>query len=168
MSNLQGTPRFIDGHAFSSMEARIVSIKSGIAAVQKLADDFERLRKAAEEAQVLRDDLANAEHDLAQMRADSLAYAMQRIGTPVISYRPLPGDDNPITAQIDVTFTSPEGGCRTVPLRSLSAWSNEAKALYAQPEIWPGSLMALGNGKQHHAQCSRSHHQYAAAACTSP
>lgn len=146
MSNIKGTPRFIDGHAFSAIEARIIQTKAGIAAVQKLVDEFERLRNAAEEAQALRDDLANAERDLAQMRADSLAYAMQRIGTPVISYRANPDTDSPITAQIEVAFTSPEGERRTLSLRSISPWGNEAKVLYAHPEAWPAPLLAIGNG----------------------
>lgn len=146
MSDIKGTPRFIDGHAFSSMEARIIQMKAERVAVQKLAEEFERLSKAVEQAKTLAADIANAEHDLAKMRDDSLAYAMQRIGTPVISYRGNPDTDSPITAQIEVTFTSPEGERRTLSLRSISPWSNEAKVLYANPEAWPAPLMALGNG----------------------
>ncbi|REF02459.1 hypothetical protein [Cupriavidus plantarum] len=146
MSNIQGTPRFIDGHAFRSIEARIIDMQGRIPSVQKLADQYAALVKAAEESKTLAAELEELMREREQMKADSLAYAMQRIGAPVISYRPIPGAESPITAQIDVTFTNPEGECRTVALRSLSAWSNEAKVLYAHPEAWPAPLLALGGG----------------------
>ncbi len=142
----QGTPRFIDNQALISAESRILDLKSSIAAVQKLADEFERLRKASEHAAALRDELASAERDFAQLRAESLAYNRHRIGEPVISYRPDPNTDSPLAAKIEVTFTNPDGERRSLGLRNISYESVEANVLYAHPDCWPVALLKLGNG----------------------
>lgn len=152
--SIQGTPRRIDNHALSSAEARIVNLKSSLEAKQKLAEEFEVMRNAANDAQALCAELASAKHGLAQMQADSLAYEMQRIGSPVIAYTPGANTDSPIAAKVEVIFSRPDGEHRTVSLRSLPQWSAEAKVLYAHPEVWPAPLLVLGNGDPEQAMAA--------------